>query len=711
MHVAAIDVAQLRRVEPGRKIQRHAARAQIRTEDLGNPLLQCRIRGEHFRVLEGRGDRHRVVVVAAHRTRPRLRVVRQAVAGAEHRLVVDAIDAAEPRRKVVEARLHPVVLRVAAAPGDDHVQPTPEIGVVEIEPVDAAAINAVHDRIDLPPEAEIQCEPRIRRPPIAEEQRVLPLTRRHQLVLYALVDDADLTEQERGVRVVEVRRLAAAQPGGVRKELELAPRIARLRLPVIEVEIVQEVAAAQVVVPFDLRHVVRDRVGALVAEDRVPAVAVPELAEEARCGGAEPELGITRIPLIVDSLIVGSGDAEHVEPEVAGIEVRSEHDLFLAGEPERRVHQQRGCDRPGLAGGRLIDLRVAAVARRIRIRPEIVRQVVDDRAHVAELGPDLMARRPVPVHFRVVVLPVNRAIFRPRVVVRVATGTDTSCVGLRKQLLDLQRDRVEHALGNLVVRKRLPPRAVGVPGQGIVNHLQRAVGVECLAEVAGPERGVGHGEEREDALPPLIALEGSEEEQFVLANRAAERRPILVRLHRQLLGRRTRIEVVRLGVQLVAVEVFKGRALELVRARLGDDGDGAAAGHALLGVEAARRHVDCVDRLGGRHVHHMIGQPDVHVRRAVGARRVVGVGLAVHVSRQRARRRVGFRIAERQRRRPRRKIQQPLEIAVPVQRHVGEIRRSNLGVHVGLVGLEQRRLADHQHRLRDRGQLHLHVDA
>src|SRR5437773_863813 len=119
---------------------------------------------------------------------------------------------------------------------------------------------------------------------------MLPLTRRHLLILKALIGHADLAEQERGVRIVEVRSLAAAQSGGVRKEQELAPRIAGLRLPVIQVEIVQEVAAAKVVIPFDLRNVVRDRVCALVAEDRVPAVAVPELAEETRRGAAEPEL-------------------------------------------------------------------------------------------------------------------------------------------------------------------------------------------------------------------------------------------------------------------------------------------------------------------------------------------------------------------------------------------------------------------------------------
>src|SRR6185295_266190 len=117
---------------------------------------------------------------------------------------------------------------------------------------------------------------------------------------------------ERGIAVVEVGALAAVQPGGIRQEVELPARVAGFRLPVIEVEEIQEVAAAEVVLALDLGDVRGDRVGALVAEDRVPAVAVAQLAEEAGAGPAESELGIARIALIADALIVGAGNSQGV---------------------------------------------------------------------------------------------------------------------------------------------------------------------------------------------------------------------------------------------------------------------------------------------------------------------------------------------------------------------------------------------------------------
>ena len=89
----------------------------------------------------------------------------------------------------------------------------------------------------------------------------------------------------------------------------------------------------------------------------------------------------------------------------------------------------------------------------------------------------------------------------------------------------------------------------------------------------------------------------------------------------------------------------------------------------LLGVEAAGRHVDGVDGLGRRDVHVVVRQPDVHVRGAVGAGRVDGVGLAVDVGRQRARRRVGLGVAERHRRRAGHQVEQRLIVAEAVERH------------------------------------------
>src|SRR5262249_57140220 len=103
----------------------------------------------------------------------------------------------------------------------------------------------------------------------------------------------------------------------------------------------------------------REGVGALVAEDRVPAVAVAELAEEAGRGAPESELGIAGVALIADTLVVGSGNAQRGEAEVAGVEIGAEHVLLLAREAERLVHQQCRSQRPRLAGRDLVHLRVS----------------------------------------------------------------------------------------------------------------------------------------------------------------------------------------------------------------------------------------------------------------------------------------------------------------------------------------------------------------
>jgi hypothetical protein len=77
---------------------------------------------------------------------------------------------------------------------------------------------------------------------------VLPLARGHHFVLDALDGAADLTEKERRKRVVEVGCLSApTQSGRVRVEIESPARVAGFRLPVIEIEEVQEVAAAEIV--------------------------------------------------------------------------------------------------------------------------------------------------------------------------------------------------------------------------------------------------------------------------------------------------------------------------------------------------------------------------------------------------------------------------------------------------------------------------------
>src|SRR4029453_12369046 len=243
----------------------------------------------------------------------------------------------------------------------------------------------MHDRVVLPAQPEIESQVWRCGPSVAEVQRVLELARRHYLVLDALVGLADLTEHEGRKGVVEVGRLAAAaQSGRVRVEIESTARVASLRLPVIEIQEIQEVSAAEVVLAVNLRDVGGQRVGPLVAENRVPAVAVAELAEETRGRPAEPELRISRISTRITSVrtrLFGARNSQDIAAEIPGVEVRSEHVLLLPGVSKRLVHQQRGRQGPRLAPRPLIHLGIPPAARDGR-HAEIVRQAVDDDGHV-----------------------------------------------------------------------------------------------------------------------------------------------------------------------------------------------------------------------------------------------------------------------------------------------------------------------------------------
>src|SRR5439155_17701106 len=145
-------------------------------------------------------------------------------------------------------------------------------------------------------------------------------------------------------------------------ENELPARVAGFRLPVIQIQEVQEVPAAQVMLAGDFGEIRRERIRALVAEDRVPAVAVPELAEEAGRRAAHSEFGIPGVALIADALVVGARNAQCGEPEVAGVEIGSEDVLLLPREAERLIHQQGRGQRPRLTGRDLVHLRVSTAA-------------------------------------------------------------------------------------------------------------------------------------------------------------------------------------------------------------------------------------------------------------------------------------------------------------------------------------------------------------
>src|SRR5207237_5020503 len=152
------------------------------------------------------------------------------------------------------------------------------------------------------------------------------------------------------------------------------------------------------------------------------------------------------------------------------------------------------------------------------------------------------------------------------------------------QTEQLQRDRVQPIGGNDVALKRRPAAAVRVTGHRIVDDLKGAVGIPRVAEIARVQRRVRHVEKIEETAILPVSLERPEEEQTVPPDRSAERATVDVAADGQLRWFSLWVvpEEVRRRVQLVAVVELERRALELVRSRFGDDGDGRAARHSLF---------------------------------------------------------------------------------------------------------------------------------
>ena len=59
--------------------------------------------------------------------------------------------------------------------------------------------------------------------------------------------------------------------------------------------------------------------------------------------------------------------------------------------------------------------------------------------------------------------------------------------------------------------------------------------------------------------------------------------------------------------------VFKRGTMKLIRAGLGDNGNGGTAGHALFGVEIVGRDIYFLNGFCRRDIHGVVGQPNEHV--------------------------------------------------------------------------------------------------
>ena len=126
---------------------------------------------------------------AAERPRERQRVVRDAVSGTEHGVLIEAVDGAEARREEALADLDPEVFGNAPDTAEEDVErcqrPRARQIVRAFDPFDAA-VGSCHQRVVLVAKPEIECQPRVDLPPVANVERVLPLACGHQLVLDAL---------------------------------------------------------------------------------------------------------------------------------------------------------------------------------------------------------------------------------------------------------------------------------------------------------------------------------------------------------------------------------------------------------------------------------------------------------------------------------------------------------------------------------------------
>ena len=192
-------------------------------------------------------------------------------------------------------------------------------------------------------------------------------------------------------------------------------------------------------------------------------------------------------------------------------------------EHRRRVHRPRRPERV-LVDGRVTGERVGVS--QVGLGESTV------RAHPGVLAPHLRLRRQVPVDLQVVVVAVEFPVLVLHVVARrvrtahvragaawqvgrpgraswifAAIGVDAASTGMRLP-------------GNGV----LPVPSAGLPRERVVDDLQAAVSVVCLAEVACPKRRGRHVEEALIGRLLILPFPRPEEEQLVLRERTAERR-------------------------------------------------------------------------------------------------------------------------------------------------------------------------------------------
>src|SRR5207247_6568991 len=198
LRVPTMDLAEIRAAHVGDGRLRDYARRHSGAVDRGNALTERAYKGEPVRRIEP--EVHRERIEAAQRARERERIEVESVACTDDGLLVQTVGHSNARRELLVVDRHADVRR--------NVAPSTQKYLVRlrIQPLDALACRAAHQRIELITQAEVQRELASDLPAIARVPAELPLARRHQDVLNALLHLIRGAKQERGDTIEMVRR-------------------------------------------------------------------------------------------------------------------------------------------------------------------------------------------------------------------------------------------------------------------------------------------------------------------------------------------------------------------------------------------------------------------------------------------------------------------------------------------------------------------------
>jgi len=318
------------------------------------------------------------------------------------------------------------------------------------------------------------------------------------------------------------------------------------------------------------------------------------------------------------------------------------------------------------------------------------------RVHHRILAPHHQLLANVVIALHVYLVPRQRQRARRKIVARSVKSILRRLVRQRRQRLYRRPDRRQPRRRNHVVRKRLPPRPVGIARPRIKNRPQPQI----PRQIPRPDIRRRHRKVPKLVRPLRSPLVAEEVEQLVLHHRPPQRKARDIHnALRQLRPSHVLLKKVRPRVQVLIVVVPERRTLQLVRTRLGRHRHRRAPRHTLLGIVRRCRNVHRLNRLHRRVVHRVMRQPNVHIRRSIHPRIVIIPVRPVHVRRQRSPRRRSHRILKRRRRRPRHQIDHALVVPVSRQRQLHHRLVAELRPRIRPVRLQSRRRRLHRHPL------------